>query len=125
MWTPCCAREVSLNRESGSLRGHCGWWVDGEGEAVMGAGSPVRRLLPEPEGKEAGVGVEVWAQIRENHAPSPPPSARLTGYMRCGREESGHTPGLLTWGAAKQAVQSIRIGPWERTWVGAVVGQRE
>lgn len=76
-------------------------------------------------GKRGWGGVEGWAQIRDNHTPSPAPSARLTGYMRGGREESGHTPGLLTWGAARQAMQSIRIGPWEGTWVGAVVGQRE
>lgn len=75
--------------------------------------------------KRIGVGVEGWAQIRENHSPSPAPSARLTGHMRDGREESGHTPGFLTWGAARQAMQPIRIGPWEGTWVGAVVGQRE
>ena len=40
-----------------------------EGEVVMGAGSPGMQLLPDPEGEEIGVGLEGWAQTRENSTP--------------------------------------------------------
>lgn len=93
-----------------------------EGEVVMGAGSPVRQLLPEPEGEEVGVGLEGWAQT---YTPLPSPSTQLAACGRSRREESAHTPGLLTWGAARQATPSIRIGSWRRAWAGLMVGQRQ
>ena len=103
-----CGTEAEEGFSEGS-----GWWVSKEGEVVMGAGSPVRQLLP--EGEEVGVGLEGWAQTS---TPLPPPSSQLAELApdfnvflclrsfislpwprisrRSRREESAHTPGLLT-----------------------------